>query len=221
MNKFFFDFRQMNSEADSGNEEANSLDQKRLKVNAQVTAINTGLEMIGSITFVIVLKWMKGTTLGVFIYFQIFHSILMPFAFLSNTSENKSRIVEIGWRNVMKNIVDNVQNHIVYFCGTNTDKVDVTSDYPKEDAPKNNNKDGTSVMKLETRDDQSVSSNNELFTTRVVQNVIALETVAELNVPTNAKKHCTSKAESFSDDIKHPSEQLDKNECIELDVSSL
>ena len=85
---------------------------KKLRLNAQVTAINTLVEMTFSITYVIVLAIMRGNNFYVFIYTQFFSSILLPFIFLSNTSENKDRILEVGWKNVLKNIIDNMKNQI-------------------------------------------------------------------------------------------------------------
>ena len=85
---------------------------KKLRVNAQVTAINTIVEMTGTITYIIILAIMRGNNFNSFIYTQFFYSILLPFIFLSNTSENKDRIVEVGWKNVMKNIIDNMKKQM-------------------------------------------------------------------------------------------------------------
>ena len=100
---------------------------KKLKVNAQVTAINTIVEMTGSITYTIILAIMKGNTFNSFIYQQFFYNILLPFSFLSNTSDNKTRIVEVGWKNVMKNIINNMKNQIFAYLKIMAAKIPITN----------------------------------------------------------------------------------------------
>ena len=78
---------------------------KRMKVNAQITAMTSFLEFVGTITFSIHLKIAQGTSLATFIHFQTIYIILVPHAFLMNTSDNKNRIIDQGWKNVFKNII--------------------------------------------------------------------------------------------------------------------
>ena len=77
---------------------------KKLKVNAQVTAFISiseiiGFSIIGAITF------LAGTTTISKILIRLLEVILLPYAFLINTSENKSRVIEDGWFNIVRNIV--------------------------------------------------------------------------------------------------------------------
>ena len=61
------------------------------------------LEMIGSFLTMIVFVIFKTTTFPVIISIMITYLILLPSAFLMNTSHNKLRVIEHGWRNVLRN----------------------------------------------------------------------------------------------------------------------
>ena len=76
-----------------------------MKVNAQITAMTTALEFIGGLSYLIHLAISKGTNLASFIHFQSIYFILVPYAFLMNTSDNKFRVIQNGWRSVFRNIV--------------------------------------------------------------------------------------------------------------------
>ena len=77
---------------------------KRYKVNSQVTALICILEMVGAITFSIHRSF-TGPTIDTLLHGQFTYFILMPYAFLMNTSHNKNRIVEHGWKNVLRNMI--------------------------------------------------------------------------------------------------------------------
>ena len=76
-----------------------------MKVNAQITAMTTVLEFLGGLSYIIHLGISKGTNLANFIHFQSIYFILVPYAFLMNTSNNKSRVIQNGWWGVFRNIV--------------------------------------------------------------------------------------------------------------------
>ena len=77
---------------------------KRMKVNAQVTAITAILESIGNVTYVIHTLF-TGPRFSAMIHGQVTYMIVLPYVFLMNTSHNKNRIVEHGWKNVLRNII--------------------------------------------------------------------------------------------------------------------
>ena len=81
---------------------------RKVQINAQVTAIISGLEVFGNVTIIILLAVTKGTSLLSLIHSMVFYAILIPRLFLMNTSHNKNRVVEKGWINIMKNLI--VQN---------------------------------------------------------------------------------------------------------------
>ena len=83
---------------------------KNLRVNAQVTAVVTIFEVVGMCIIVMthVLVFQHGFTWLHCVYqylFMLLHYVLLPYAFLMNTTSNKNRIVEDGWMNVLRNMV--------------------------------------------------------------------------------------------------------------------
>ena len=46
----------------------------------------------------------KKTTFGSLIAVMSTYLVILPYAFLMNTEHNKNRIIEGGWKNVLKNI---------------------------------------------------------------------------------------------------------------------
>ena len=80
------------------------MNMKRYKVNSQVTALICILEMVGAITFSIHRSF-TGPTIDTLLHGQFTYFILMPYAFLMNTSHNKNRIIEHGWKNVLRNMI--------------------------------------------------------------------------------------------------------------------
>ena len=89
---------------------ANEINMKKLQVNAQVTYFTSLLELIGNATIVVHVVYTKSATFSTLIHNMVFYCILSPHAFLMNTSHNKYRIVEYGWRNVICNLFRTVSN---------------------------------------------------------------------------------------------------------------
>ena len=81
---------------------------RNVRVNAQVTAVITIFEVLGSA--IIVITQMFRIRVGFSKFAQItlymlLHFVLLSYAFLMNTRYNKNRIIEEGWLNVLKNMV--------------------------------------------------------------------------------------------------------------------
>ena len=80
----------------------NNENMRRMKVNAQVTAVTSMFEVFGN-----VLQWTiwifvtKFAGYGTLIQSILLYFVILPYAFLMNTSQNKNRIVEEGWMNVL------------------------------------------------------------------------------------------------------------------------
>jgi hypothetical protein len=70
-----------------------------------VTALTSFIEFFGGFTYILHLKIANGTNMANFIHFQSIYMLFIPHVFLMNTSDNKSRIMEYGWKNVLKNII--------------------------------------------------------------------------------------------------------------------
>ena len=86
---------------------------KKWKVNAQITAATTMVEFLGHLTFVIHLKLANGSNLASATHFEAIYAILIPYSLLKNTSDNKNRIIEAGWKNIFKNILGMKNNSVV------------------------------------------------------------------------------------------------------------
>ena len=90
----------------------NSINMRKVQINAQVTAIISSLEVFGNVTVIILLAVTKGTSLLSLMHNMVFYAVLIPRLFLMNTSHNKNRIVEKGWKNIMKNLIGRANNSI-------------------------------------------------------------------------------------------------------------
>ena len=70
------------------------------------------LEMFGNVTVIILLAVTKGTSLLSLMHGMIFYAVLIPRTFLMNTSHNKNRIIEMGWKYIMINLVGKPNNRV-------------------------------------------------------------------------------------------------------------
>ena len=85
---------------------ANDINRRKLLVNSQVTAMITISELLYAVLFSIFYGFVsKGSSFGTLIQGMSVQYVAVPYVFLMNTSYNKYRVVEIGWKNVLKNIL--------------------------------------------------------------------------------------------------------------------
>ena len=92
--------------AETLSESTNNENMRRMKVNAQVTAVTSMLEVFGNIfQWIVWTVWTKFAGYGTLIQSILLYFVILPYAFLMNTSQNKNRIIEDGWMNVLKNVV--------------------------------------------------------------------------------------------------------------------
>ena len=86
----------------------------KLMVNLQVTATQMIFEITYGGIYMLVVKYAsKGTSFTTMIQGLSLQFVLLPFCFLMNTTENKYRIVEIGWKNVFKNVIEGLRRHVM------------------------------------------------------------------------------------------------------------
>ena len=97
---FYVIFRQVSSPKLSS-DAATKINLRKLRVNAQVTAMTSLIEVLGNVMVIIIVVITKGYGT---ITMAIFYSIVVPYALLMNTSHNKLRVIKYGWKNVIKNI---------------------------------------------------------------------------------------------------------------------
>ena len=85
---------------------ANDINRRKLLVNSQVTAMITISELAYGVLYSVIYGFVsKGSSFGTLIQGISVHYVIVPYVFLMNTSYNKYRVVEIGWKNVLKNIL--------------------------------------------------------------------------------------------------------------------
>ena len=79
---------------------------KKMRVNAQITAVTSTLEIVGNVVqwdiWILITKFVG---LGTLIQSILLYFVVLPYVFLMNTSHNKNRIIEDGWINVLKNAI--------------------------------------------------------------------------------------------------------------------
>ena len=77
-----------------------------MRVNAQITAVTSILEIAGNIVqWAIWILITKFVGLGSLIQSILLYFVVLPYVFLMNSSHNKNRIIEDGWINVLKNAI--------------------------------------------------------------------------------------------------------------------
>ena len=81
-------------------------------INAQVTAVTCFLEISSNLLYQIIVKLAVKTSFATLLQFLIIYLIILPYSFLMNTSHNKNRVIEHGWKNVFKNIAGKKNNEI-------------------------------------------------------------------------------------------------------------
>lgn len=100
---------------------------RKLQVNAQITAVISSIEFFFFIAHIVGVSAAGGTNpetgMIVMLMYMVLFMIILPYAFLMNTSFNKNRIIEQGWLNVVKNITTNNSifwpKIICYSCAEN------------------------------------------------------------------------------------------------------
>ena len=84
---------------------ANLTNTRRVLVNAQVKAMISFLESFSNILYVIMVWFTVRTSFVTLLQIMTLYFVFLPYSFLMNTSHNKNRVVEIGWKNVFRNIL--------------------------------------------------------------------------------------------------------------------
>ena len=89
---------------------------KKVQVNSQITALISFLEVCGAIVGLILVYTLADyniTGIVVILNNLLFYFIVLPSTFLLNTSDNKTRIIEDGWNNVLRSLFGVVSSHSV------------------------------------------------------------------------------------------------------------
>ena len=78
---------------------------RKLLVNMQVTAMVSFLEASSNLIYIVILVIIVRTSYSTLLQLITCYMIILPYAFLMNTSHNKNRVIEYGWKNVFMNLI--------------------------------------------------------------------------------------------------------------------
>ena len=108
---------------------------KLVKVNARVTFVVWILETCANISVLIVWVFVYGTTsFGTLTNSMIWYYIVISYTFLMNTSYNKDRIIEDGWKFVILNSIKSIFHkihEINNYCNSSSSQTDGIQDQIK------------------------------------------------------------------------------------------
>ena len=76
-----------------------------MKINAQVKAMISIVESAFNVGRTLILLFLTRSSTGILAQAVTLYMVILPYAFLMNTSHNKDRIVADGWRNVFRNLL--------------------------------------------------------------------------------------------------------------------
>ena len=123
----------------------------KLMVNLQITATLTIFEFLYGLLYIIVFGYVsKGSSFATLIQGMALHFVLLPFSFLMNTTDNKYRIVEMGWRNVFKNIILGWKTHVekLFSVLQSNDRISSVDSMPASDNSSNEQGQTSSTLAL-------------------------------------------------------------------------
>ena len=95
---------------------------KKVWVNAQVTGTIAFIEMILTVLYVVMIAYYGSSHFTTLLILMVLYDVILPYAFLMNTSHNKNRIIELGWKNVLKNMIFRSGGNSVEDITKETDK---------------------------------------------------------------------------------------------------
>ena len=209
----YFFFRQVNPSTSRASkllsDTTNKINRKKLRINAQVTAIISVLEIVSMMTSVMIVGLLtRANTAGTIIIGLSVYFILLPRAFLMNTSHNKNRIVEYGWKNVFMN-----------FLGIANKQSKATREYQSNTA--SNKFESNNVSKeLKVEDVESVEmpSSSELGIQDATPDLVS-PGPSNISKPKQTDLPSTSIANDASSTSKQSNENIDEEEIRTLEVN--
>ena len=118
-NLIFLYFRQVSPAsnkvvAESIGQAATNLNMRKILVNAQIKAMVCLIEAATNVIYITILStfFPVRTGFGTYVVMVFLYMIILPYCFLMNTSHNKNRIVEHGWKNVFNNVLGRKHNSL-------------------------------------------------------------------------------------------------------------
>ena len=197
-------------------DEANNSNIKKVQINSQITAMISFLEVCGNVlSIILVYIFANYKVIGIITLLNsiLLYFIVLPTTFLFNTSENKMRIIEHGWINMLRNLFGIVSNHTVEpnQVSPNIRKSNECSNEPGENK-QNNEENELKIFTTRSSADRG-KSRNELESLNTNKKVVDVENDAcqykNDSIPSTSqeqkfsgKEHYFLKKSSSSDSIE-------------------
>ena len=141
------------------------------------------LEILGCFTQLVLLVVFKASTLPTLINGIFLWSIVLPYAFLMNTSDNKQRIIQTGWVNIFKN---------VFKLSANPNRIDIFNKSMIQQPPK---------PQTSNASDQPQKVVNKQRSLGVVSVSSTVPTTESKPIKTNSRSACTLDKNNLCDPI--------------------
>ena len=91
------------------NEDTQNRNIRKVAVNARIAAVIWGLEIIANFCFALIWVFLVGTSSKEGLTNSIiWYYVILPYTHLTNTSYNKDRVVDDGWKSVILNSVQSI-----------------------------------------------------------------------------------------------------------------
>ena len=144
---------------------ANDINIKKFKVNAQVTAMTSLLEFSCNIFYTMVFKLItKRTSFASLITVMSTYLVILPYAFLMNTPQNKNQIVETGWNIVLKNIFQGAFSTDSPLNADKNEKDNIRTSTGTTKSCKHNQLENRQKPGIPTREDQCNQNKTKIYT---------------------------------------------------------
>ena len=148
--------------AESIGQAATNLNMRKILVNAQIKAMVCLIEAATNVIYITILSvyFSAHTSFGTYVVMVFLYMIILPYCFLMNTSHNKNRIVEHGWKNVFNNVLGKQQTSLNDSnVARSIDSKDSTSKNDGEESNDGNDIDNpVSEIKLRGRNNEETDS---------------------------------------------------------------
>ena len=83
---------------------------RKILVNTQITAMISILETSTTLSYVFIVFFAIRTSYASILQLLVLYCLIVPYSLLMNTSHNKNRVIEHGWKNVFKNLFGKFNN---------------------------------------------------------------------------------------------------------------
>ena len=138
MHRFYRKIAPTNSKIAVSSETSKAINLRKLRVNVQVTAMVSFLEASSNIGYVVIRAVIVRGNFTTLLQMVMLYMIILPYAFLMNTSDNKNRVVEHGWKNIVMNVIGRSNPSSVAPLNNNLDNITISKNSDLAKKPRSN-----------------------------------------------------------------------------------